>query len=125
MGKRRKKRVTASADAYVRKARIRMINMRPYLAHALLSLPLIPVPDLMEQGGIMCVDARGTIYYDSNKITEFSLEFLAATLEHEIWHFLRDHAGRRVRREACGGSMRSRRWRRTWTGRITLGRRAT
>lgn len=79
-------------------ARIRVTNKHPYVAAVLLSLRPIPMPGL----GTMGVSADWKLYYDPATLQQWGVKSpdhdgVAAVLAHEVWHALKDHAGR------CGG----------------------
>ena len=79
-------------------ARIRVCNKHPYVAAVLLSLRPVPMPGL----GTMGVSADWKLYYDPETLQQWGVkntnhDGVAAVLAHEVWHALKDHAGR------CGG----------------------
>ena len=62
----------------------------PYLATAAMALQFVPRADI----NTMAVDGSWRLYYNPDKIVYWSVEGLAAVMEHEIWHLLREHAER-------------------------------
>ncbi len=84
-------------------ARVVATRGQPYLAVALHSLVLRPAPGL----GTFAVDRAWRLYVDPARLSDWSVEQVAAVLVHEVWHLLRDHAGRGERRGIAG---RERAW---------------
>lgn len=71
-------------------ARVLATRTSPYLAVALHSLQLRAAPGLTT----FAVDRAWRLYVDPSLLRVWSVEQVAAVLVHEVWHLLRDHAGR-------------------------------
>ena len=71
-------------------ARVLVTSGQPYLAVALHSLALRRAAGL----GTFAVDPAWRLYVDPAVLMSWSVEQVAAVLVHEVWHLLRDHAGR-------------------------------
>jgi predicted metal-dependent peptidase len=69
-------------------ARLFLANHRPYLSVALWSL----MPKPIEGMGTFAVDKYWRLYYDPQ--LDWDVQTTAAVLYHEVFHLLRDHAGR-------------------------------
>lgn len=80
------------AHKHMQYARGNLIAPRnsPYLASAAMSLTMIPVNGI----GSLGVDNSWRLYYDPDVVIYWPVEALAAVIEHEIWHLLRQHAAR-------------------------------
>jgi hypothetical protein len=64
---------------------------RPYLAPAIYALREVPRLNL----GTFGVDTSWRMYYDPESVVAWNdVEGIAAIMEHEVWHLLRDHPGR-------------------------------
>ncbi|SDF52311.1 Predicted metal-dependent peptidase [Thermoanaerobacter thermohydrosulfuricus] len=76
----------------IQAARFRLMNERPYIAAALLSLQTVEDINL----DTMAVDKKWRLYYDPAVAEKWSVDELVAVLYHEVLHMLRDHLGRLV-----------------------------
>lgn len=74
----------------IQAARFRLINKRPYIAAALLSLQTVKDEDLSTMG----VDKKWRLYYDPKVADEWSVDEIEAVLYHEVLHMLREHHNR-------------------------------
>lgn len=71
-------------------ARVWVTRRFPYLAIALHSTVLRPVPGY----GTFGVDRHWRLYVDPERVDEWTVEQIGAVLVHEVWHLLREHADR-------------------------------
>jgi predicted metal-dependent peptidase len=62
----------------------------PYLATAIDAL----VPQELEGLGTVGVTDRGVLLWDPAVVSGWSVDEISGVMEHEVWHVLRDHAGR-------------------------------
>lgn len=74
----------------IQAARFRLINERPYIATALLSLQTIKDEGLSTMG----VDKKWRLYYDPKVTDEWSVDEIEGALYHEVLHMLREHYNR-------------------------------
>jgi len=74
----------------IQAARFRLINKRPYIATALLSLQTVEDKSLSTMG----VDKKWRLYYDPKVADEWSVDEIEAVLYHEVLHMLREHHNR-------------------------------
>lgn len=71
-------------------ARIKLASKMPYLSSAIWAMqPCETKKDLY-----LAVDQYWRIYYNTEKLEEWSVNELSAGLAHEVMHLIRDHAGR-------------------------------
>lgn len=76
-------------------ARLKVAKSHPYYATVLWAFQPVPVKDFKNMApGPMGVDKHLRLYYDPETIGSWSVETLAAVLQHEIGHVLRAHATR-------------------------------
>jgi predicted metal-dependent peptidase len=87
-------RVVIEPDAlkHLKHARGRLIapyarGGKPYLASAAMALTFVRRPGL----GTLGVDSSWRLYYDPDEIIYWPVDALAAVIEHELWHLLREH----------------------------------
>lgn len=71
------------------KARYLLTKSMPYLASVLYSLKLVET----DKVPVAAVDMYGRLYYNPS-LEKFSVEQIAGVIEHEIWHYLREHFAR-------------------------------
>jgi predicted metal-dependent peptidase len=71
-------------------ARALLLERHPYLAPAVHALTVLHAPGL----GTLGVDQWFRLYVDSAPVDRWTIVELAAVLDHEIWHLLRDHPHR-------------------------------
>lgn len=76
----------------IQAARFKLMNERPYIAAALLSLQ--PVKDVNLD--TMAVDKKWRLYYDPAVAEKWAVNELVAVLYHEVLHMLRDHPNRLI-----------------------------
>ena len=88
--------VLSSAALQVAAARIRITELRPYISHALFAITTRPLPGL----GTIGVDRHWRLVYDPATVVTWTVPEVAGVLYHEVWHLLRDHAGRAAGRDA-------------------------
>ena len=88
--------VLSSAALQVAAARIRITEFRPYISHALFAITTRPLPGL----GTIGVDRHWRLVYDPATVVTWTVPEVAGVLYHEVWHLLRDHAGRAAGRDA-------------------------
>ena len=88
--------VLSSAALQVAAARIRITELRPYISHALFAITTRPLPGL----GTIGVDRHWRLVYDPATVVTWTVPEVAGVLDHEVWHLLRDHAGRAAGRDA-------------------------
>jgi len=74
----------------IQAARFKLINKRPYITTALLSLQTIEDENLSTMG----VDKKWRLYYDPKVADEWSVDEIEAVLYHEVLHMLREHHNR-------------------------------
>ncbi len=96
----------ASRDAVrqrVLRARIRLTLAQPFLASAVMRLPVLDV------SGLSWCDTAATdgyhIFYNPAWVSGLSDAQLRGLLAHEVMHVLLDHAGRRSERDALGWNL--------------------
>ena len=96
----------ASRDAVrqrVLRARIRLTLAQPFLASAVMRLPVLDV------SGLSWCDTAATdgyhIFYNPAWVSGLSDAQLRGLLAHEVMHVLLDHAGRRGERDALGWNL--------------------
>ena len=95
--------MTPAETEVLQAARVVATRGQPYLAVALHSLQLRPAPGL----GTFAVDRAWRLYVDPAVLGTWTVPQVAAVLVHEVWHLLRDHAGRG---ERVGVTGRERAW---------------
>ena len=85
-----------NASVQMAAARIRLSETRPYISHALFAITMRPLPGL----GTIGVDRHWRLVYDPATVVTWTVPEVAGVLYHEVWHLLRDHAGRAAGRDA-------------------------
>lgn len=88
--------VLSSAALQVAAARIRITEFRPYISHAIFAITTRSLPGL----GTIGVDRHWRLVYDPATVVTWTVPVVAWVLYHEVWHLLRDHAGRAAGRDA-------------------------
>jgi predicted metal-dependent peptidase len=85
---------------------------RPYLAPAIYALREVPRLNL----GTFAVDTSWRMYYDPESVVAWNdVEGIAAIMEHEVWHLLRDHPKRaQIAGVGTGATMAEMRLGRIW-----------
>jgi predicted metal-dependent peptidase len=73
--------------------RLKSISVAPYLATAIWSMHPIEA----EQVGTMGVDKYWRLYYNPDRLDEWTTEQSATVILHEVWHLLREHPARAER----------------------------
>ncbi len=71
-------------------ARLRAVEVQPFLATALYALTAVDAPGR----GTFAVDEALRLYVDGEALDRWSIEEAAGVLLHEVGHVIRDHAGR-------------------------------
>lgn len=84
-------------------ARLVAVESAPYLAHALFSVRPLAAVGL----ATFAVDAHWRLYIDPATLTEWGPQVSGAVLVHEVFHLVRDHAGRAA---ALPGPVDHERW---------------
>jgi len=88
--------ILRDASVQMAGARIRLSERRPYIAQALFAITMRPLPGL----GTVGVDRHWRLVYDPATVVTWTVPEVAGVLYHEVWHLLRDHAGRAAGRDA-------------------------
>ena len=73
--------------------RLKSISKAPYLATAIWSMH----PVIVKGMGTMGIDKYWRLYYDPEKLDDWSTDEAATVIMHEVWHLLREHPGRAER----------------------------
>lgn len=71
-------------------ARFKACKLRPYLASALLRMPMVE----SQAVGTMAVDATWHCYYSPDFVEQHPVEVLAGVLLHEVYHLILEHHSR-------------------------------
>ena len=84
--------IEPNALKHMKHARMRLIapynrDGKPYLASAAMALKMVARPGY----GTLGVDSSWRLYYDPKEIIYWPVDALAAVIEHELWHLLREH----------------------------------
>ena len=85
-----------NASVQMAAARFRLSEKRPYISQALFAITMRPLAGLGRVG----VDRHWRLAYDPATVVTWTVPEVAGVLYHEVWHLLRDHAGRAVGRDA-------------------------
>ena len=73
--------------------RLKSISKAPYLATAIWSMH----PVIVKGMGTMGIDKYWRLYYDPEKLEDWTTDEAATVIMHEVWHLLREHPGRAER----------------------------
>ena len=85
-----------NASVQMAAARFRLSEKRPYISHALFAITMRPLAG----HGTVGVDRHWRLVYDPATVVTWTVPEVAGVLYHEVWHLLRDHAGRAAGRDA-------------------------
>ena len=85
-----------NASTQMAAARFRLSEKRPYISHALFAITMRPLPG----HGTVGVDRHWRLVYDPATVAAWTVPEVAGVLYHEVWHLLRDHAGRGAGRDS-------------------------
>ena len=85
-----------NASVQMAAARFRLSEKRPYISHALFAITMRPLAG----HGTVGVDRHWRLVYDPATVVTWTVPEVAGVLYHEVWHLLRDHAGRASGRDA-------------------------
>lgn len=82
-------------DVDMQAARLKAIASAPYLATAIWNMTPVKMEGLKsgDRGG-MGVDKYWRLYYDPAVFEVWTMEEVSEVIKHEVWHLLRNHAGR-------------------------------
>lgn len=78
------------AEENIRAARAKVMQLRPYFAHAVYSYILVQLPSDCPMK-TMAVDQHKRLYYNELFVTQVSVDKLVPCIIHELGHSLRDH----------------------------------